>query len=86
MFRVSNFMIVCWRRWQTLVHGINETVGAVLMTLTYVLAVAPVSLLFRVFVPDPTDRGLGDPQAKTYWKPVETASDANDIRRVQRQY
>ena len=86
MYALSDLMIRLWRRWQGLIHGINETIGAVLMTFTYLLAVTPVSVLFRLFSPDPTDRGLGDPQAKSYWKPVQTAGDANDIRRVQRQY
>ena len=58
----------------------------ILTTFTYILAVTPVSVFFRLFTSDPTDRGLGDPQAKSYWKTVSTDPDADDIRRVQRQY
>ena len=86
VFVLSNMLVSLWRRWQHLVHGINETVATVLMVFTYVLAVTPVSLVFKGFVSDPIDRGLGDPHAKSYWKPVEKEADANDIRRVQRQY
>jgi hypothetical protein len=79
-------MVLLWRKWQRIIHGINETIGMILMTVTYILAVTPVSLLFRLFSSDPTDRGLGDPLAKSYWKPVTKDADADDIRRVQRQY
>ena len=83
---ISDNMVLLWRKWQRIIHGINETIGMILMTVTYILAVTPVSLLFRLFSSDPTDRGLGDPLAKSYWKPVTKDADADDIRRVQRQY
>lgn len=86
MFAISDILVSLWRRWQRAIHSINEVVAAVLMTLTYLFAVTPVSIAFRIFSPDPIDRGLGDPQAKSYWKPVEQDANANDIRRVQRQY
>ena len=83
---ISDNMVLLWRKWQRIIHGINETIGMILMTVTYILAVTPVSLLFRLFSSDPTDRGLGDPLAKSYWKPVTKEADSDDIRRVQRQY
>ena len=86
MFALSDLLVSLWRRWQNAIHGINEVVATVLMTLTYVFAVTPVSLIFRLVDSDPIDRGFGDPQATSYWKPVERDADANDIRRVQRQY
>ena len=86
MTLISDNMVLLWRKWQKAIHGINETIGMILMTFTYVLAVTPVSMFFRLFTSDPTDRGLGDPQAKSYWKPVTKEPDADDIRRVQRQY
>ena len=86
MFALSDLLVSLWRRWQNAIHSINEVVATVLMTLTYVFAVTPVSLIFKVVDSDPIDRGFGDPQANSYWKPVEREADANDIRRVQRQY
>ena len=86
MFALSDLLVSLWRRWQNAIHSINEVVATVLMTLTYVFAVTPVSLIFKVVDSDPIDRGFGDPQANSYWKPVERDADANDIRRVQRQY
>ena len=86
LFAVSDILVSLWRRWQRLVHGINEAVATVLMVFTYVFAVTPVSVVFRAFVSDPIDRGLGDPHATSYWKPVVKETDADDIRRVQRQY
>lgn len=86
MFALSDFLVSLWRRWQNAIHGINEVVATVLMTLTYVFAVTPVSIIFKLVDSDPIDRGFGDPQAASYWKPVERDADENDIRRVQRQY
>ena len=86
MYALRFIGIVVERRWQDAIHSINEVVATVLMTLTYAFAVTPVSLIFRVVDSDPIDRGFGDPQATSYWKPVESDADANDIRRVQRQY
>ena len=86
LFTISDILISLWRKWQGAVHGINEVIATILMTLTYAFAVTPVSIVFRLLVPDPIDRGLGDPHAKTYWKPVPKEDDANDIRRIQRQY
>ena len=86
MFALSDFLVSLWRRWQDTIHSINEVVATVLMTLTYAFAVTPVSIIFKMVNSDPIDRGFGDPQAASYWKPVELDADANDIRRVQKQY
>ena len=48
MFALSDFLVSLWRRWQNAIHGINEVVATVLMTLTYVFAVTPVSLIFKL--------------------------------------
>ena len=86
MFALSDLLVSLWRRWQDTIHSINEVVATVLMTLTYAFAVTPVSIIFKMVNSDPIDRGFGDPQATSYWKPVELDTDANDIRRVQKQY
>ena len=71
-----------WRGWKGVVHNINHVISVVLMTFVYVVAVAPVSIGFKVFRPDPIDRGLGDPSADTYGQPVRL--EHQDIRRAQR--
>jgi hypothetical protein len=86
MAQISAILLMFWRAWQKAIHSINEVVAFVLMSVAYVLAVMPVSFFFRLFAPDALDRGLGDPHASTYWKSVVQKENANDIRRVQRQY
>ena len=86
MDSISSIMVVLWRKWQGAVHSINGGIAFVLMSITYIIAVTPVAFGFKVFTRDVLDRGLGDPQAKSYWKKVERENNADDIRRVQRQY
>ena len=86
MNKISAIMTFLWRKWKTAIHSINSGIAFVLMTFTYVIAVTPVALGFRIFTKDVMDRGLGDPQAKSYWKKAIREKDADEIRRVQRQY
>lgn len=71
-----------WRSWKRFTHNINHVISVVLMTFVYVVAVAPVAMGFKIFRPDPIDRGLGDPAAPTYGLPVRI--EYQDIRRAQR--
>jgi len=75
-----------WRSWKNLVHSINDGVAWILMTVTYIIAIAPIATGFKIFTDDVLDRGLGDPQLKSYWKKVKREEEADNIRRVQRQY
>jgi len=75
-----------WRGWKGVVHRINDVIAFVLMAFTYVIAVTPVSLCFKVVNNDLIERGLGDPRLESYWKTVKREKMADDIRRVQRQY
>ena len=86
MAQISRILLMFWRAWQKAIHSINEVVAFVLMAIAYILAVTPISFFFRIFSPNALDRGLGDPHASTYWKSVVQKENANDIRRVQRQY
>ena len=52
------------------------------MAIAYLVAMTPVSLAFRVVSPDPTDRGLGDPEGVSYW--LDPTMGREDIRRAQR--
>jgi hypothetical protein len=71
-----------WWSWKRLVHQLNAVISFVLMAFVYIVAVAPVALGFRIFKPDPTDRGLGDPQRKSFW--LEVRLGREDIQRAQR--
>ena len=71
-----------WWGWKGLVHRLNAFISFVLMAFVYVVAVAPVALGFRIFRPDPTDRGLGDPERTSFWQEVRLGRE--DIRRAQR--
>jgi len=75
-----------WRSWKSIIHRINDGTAFVLMSFTYLFAVTPVALCFKVFNRDSIDRGLGDPMAESYWKLIVRDQMNNDIRRVQRQY
>lgn len=80
--RVLELMKAVWRRWKAFTHSLNHVISWVLMTFVYVVAVAPVAMGFKVFRPDPIDRGLGDPNAESYGLPARI--EAQDIRRAQR--
>ena len=71
-----------WRSWKRAVHGLNAAISWTLMAFTYWTAVFPVAIGFKLFRPDPTDRGLGDPEASSYW--LTPRLDPQDIRRAQR--
>ena len=86
MIAISTIMKKLWRGWKNIIHRINDVIAFVLMSFTYLIAVTPVALCFKVVNRDLIDRGLGDPQTESYWKKVEREDLANDIRRVQRQY
>ena len=86
MLIISSLMVWLWRRWQSAIHSINGAIAFVLMSVTYIIAVTPVAFGFKIFTRDVLDRGLGDPHAKSYWKKTTREQNADDIRRVQRQY
>ena len=71
-----------WKGWKRLTHGLNHAISWVLMAVVYWTTMAPVALGFKLFRPDPIDRGLGDPAAPSYW--LEPRSGRQDVRRAQR--
>ena len=71
-----------WWGWKRQVHRINGAISIVLMTVVYVVTMMPIAVGFRVFRPDPTDRGLGDPSAPSFW--VDVRLGRQDIERAQR--
>jgi hypothetical protein len=73
-----------WRRWKKLVHKINDVIAFFLMGFTYVFAVAPVAIYFKITGQNLLDRSLGEESLKSYWLPKKEID--QDIRRVQRQY
>lgn len=77
-----NALKALWRNWKRLTHGLNHAIGWVLMAFVYWTTMAPVALGFKLFKPDPIDRGLGDPSASTYWQPPR--AERQDISRAQR--
>ena len=83
---ISEAMKWMWRRWTSTIHRINDVISFVLMTITYVIAVTPVSLIMKSFNSDIIDRGLGDPETESYWNSVCRSEQLDDISRVQRQY
>ncbi len=73
-----------WRGLQAGLRAVGLAVAAVAMSLVYGLVVGPVALGFRLFRPDPTDRGLGDLEADSYAQPARLGR--QDLRRSQRPY
>ena len=86
MNSVAEIMKKLWRGWKGVVHRINDVIAFVLMSFTYIFALMPVALIFKIFTRDLIDRGFGDPRAESYWKDVKKEEGSSDIRRVQRQY
>lgn len=83
---ISEAMKWMWRRWKSIVHRINDVISFTLMTVTYLVAVTPVSLIMKAIYRDILDRGLGSPQTETYWLTVERRADADTVPGSQRQY
>jgi hypothetical protein len=79
---ILTLMKTIWRRWKRVAHGIMRAQNWFLMALTYVIAVGPVAIVLRIKHRDMTDRGLGDPDAKSYW--LEPELGEQDIVRAQR--
>ena len=75
-------MNILWRRWKALAHRIIAGQNWLIMAIAYGVAMGPVSLVMRLKHPDLIDRGLGDPDAKSFWIPLDSARE--DIRRAQR--
>jgi hypothetical protein len=73
-----------WAGWKAFAHGLVAAQSWLLMAFAYVIAVAPVALAFKLFRPDPLDRGPADPTAKTYGRPPRFSRE--DIRRAQRPF
>lgn len=71
-----------WRGWKRAVHGLNAAIAFVLMSFVYWTTMMPVALGFKLFRPDPIDRGLGDPDAESYW--LAPRDNGQDVRRAQR--
>jgi len=72
-----------WRRWKGGIHKINDGLAFVLMSITYILAVTPVALGFRVRGTDLLDRGI-PVEKKSFWLPKK--EEEQSIKRVQRPY
>lgn len=77
-----HMMKALWRRWKGLAHGIIRAQNWLIMAVAYLVAMGPVAALMRLKSNDLIDRGLGDPDAGTYW--IELTEPNQDIRRSQR--
>ncbi len=77
-----NLMKALWRRWKRFAHAIIRGQNWLVMAIAYVVAMGPVALIMRLKSSDLIDRGLGDPDADSYWIPMKDVE--QDIRRSQR--
>jgi len=75
-------MKALWRNWKAIAHKIIAAQNWLIMAIAYVIAMGPVSFVMRLKHPDLIDRGLGDPESKSFWIPL--SSEREDIRRAQR--
>lgn len=82
MSAVLVLMKSIWRGWKNFAHGLIAGQTWLLMAISYFGALAPVAIGFRLFKPDPLDRGLGDTASPTYWQTPKMGP--QDIRRAQR--
>lgn len=58
------------RAWMALARVLGAIMTVVMLTITFILLITPLGLLFRLIGKDMIDRGF-DPEAETYWVPVE---------------
>ena len=72
------FLKRVWRGWKSFAHGLIKGQSWLLMAFAYILALAPIALLFKVARPDPLDEKPADPGASTYGGPVRAR--LQDIR------
>ena len=75
-------MKAIWRRWKGLAHGIIRVQNWLVMAVAYVIGMGPVAFFMRLKSNDLIDRGLGDPEADSYWHEMNDPHE--DIRRAQR--
>ena len=73
-----------WRKSKGRIHQVNDVVAFVLMTIAYVIAVAPTAIIYKSIKGDIIDRGLGDADSLSFWQPRK--NEDQDIKRVQRLY
>ncbi len=76
------FLKRVWRGWKSFAHGLIKAQSWLLMAFAYVVALAPVALVFKISRPDPLDEKPADPKASTYAGPVRAR--LQDIRSAQR--
>ena len=69
---MRTFLKHLWRKWKSAVHRINDVIAWVLMSFTYIVALAPVALIFKMMRRDLLDRGLGPEELQSYWLPWTT--------------
>lgn len=58
-----------WMGWNGVAKHILTAQNVVLMGFTYVVALGPVALWFRLTRRQLVDRGPADPKAESYWQP-----------------
>tara|TARA_B100001250_G_scaffold343963_1_gene312807 strand:+ start:356 stop:604 length:249 start_codon:yes stop_codon:yes gene_type:complete len=73
-----------WRREKAFLHGILKLQNWILMALVYVLAVAPVAILLKLFRHEMLDKSLPDPEAKSYW--VEKTDGPLTLERARKRF
>ena len=77
-------MKVIWRRWKGFAHRLVNAQNRFLMGVVYVVAVAPVALVFRLLGTQLIDRAAADPDAETFWVP--RAEPQLDMKRASRMF
>ena len=77
-----HIMKAMWRRWKGLAHSIIRAQNWLIMAIAYLIAMGPVAAIMRLKSNDLIDRGLGDPDARSFW--IRLSEPNQDIRRSQR--
>ena len=73
-----------WRRQKAAIHGILAIQNWLLMTFVYLIALAPVAILSKVFRWKMLDMSPPDRSAKSYWTPRNDGP--MTLERAQRRY
>ena len=77
-------MKVIWGKWKGFAHRLIDWQNRILMALVYILAVAPVGLVFKLMGRRLLDRAEPEEGAASYWQ--ERSEPALDMERARRMF
>jgi hypothetical protein len=80
---VKKVLTNIWNGWKRLAHKIGRVQTIILLTIFYMVILAPIGLVMRLFGWDPLETRFRDPRHSSNWKPVKDSEpDLDSMRRM----